>query len=131
MTLNENATVRDILNSLRDPEEYVRGVLGNMVDYKNRRGSVLFRMGISGEGVIPNYRLQVTDSKLDEVSGVFSPDSDVFEAYSGQTHRRLNWTIQEMLASRSWSNHFQTREDIMMLLGEIRGVGRPGAANRH
>ena len=51
-----DATIDSVINTLNGPEEYVRGVLGNMYQAKKelgpRPGDVHVRIGITGRGLL-------------------------------------------------------------------------------
>ena len=48
--LRPDATIADVVQTLLEPEEYVRVVLGNMHACRQRHKNALVRIGITGQG---------------------------------------------------------------------------------
>ncbi|WLA39754.1 hypothetical protein QNJ95_44180 [Bradyrhizobium elkanii] len=48
----------DVLHTLSDPEEYVRGIVGSFVAHEFNRDEAVIRIGVSGSGIIPNYYIE-------------------------------------------------------------------------
>jgi hypothetical protein len=63
-----DATIADVLASLARPESYVRQMLGNLYDCKNEHGSAEARIGITGDGIAPNYRLEFKPEQSSRLS---------------------------------------------------------------
>ena len=65
--MNGSETVRDVAQNLDHPDEYVRMVLGNMMSFRRRSIEPVVRIGVTGDGKVPNYRIEplaaVTPSK--------------------------------------------------------------------
>jgi hypothetical protein len=57
-TLSQDATIADVLATLARAESYVRGMLENMYECKREHGNAVARIGITGGGVAPNYRIE-------------------------------------------------------------------------
>lgn len=57
-TISNDAIISDIVASLDNAESYVRAVFGNMVDYRKTHGTAFVRIGTTGQGVVPHYRIQ-------------------------------------------------------------------------
>jgi hypothetical protein len=53
-----DSTLADVLATLAKPENYVRGMLENMYACKREHGNATARIGITGGGVAPNYRIE-------------------------------------------------------------------------
>ena len=56
----------DVLTTLANPERYLRGVLKNLYECKSqkqtgKKGDVVARIGITGEGTFPHYRIDYFD----------------------------------------------------------------------
>lgn len=120
-----NATVADVVDRLKSPEDYVRGVLGNLFDHKAEGGAVV-RIGMMGRGLIPHYR-------LDRMSPGFSlsdePPTPVFSvigAFNGRNHKPLVGELEaaDILRDEHWSRGFMTLDEVQTLIGVIRGARR-------
>lgn len=120
--LADDATIRDVKHSLLQPERYVRLVLSNIIAAEKEYGPVVVRIGITGTGQLPHYRidrrskLEIFDSEL--VAYV------ALQAFNGRNHHPLA-TVPEgeegdILRDEHWSTAAMTREEVMTLLGEIR-----------
>jgi hypothetical protein len=128
MPIPDDATIRDVLRLLTDPEEYVRGVLGNMHECRSHYGTASVKIGVTGAGHAPHYRIEYP------VDGT----TKFFAAYNGRNHeQREDWgelTLDALLGRasmpdhplfrESWSTRVMQLEEVIALLGEIRGVRR-------
>ena len=58
--ISSDATIEGVINTLDNPKEYVRGVLGNMHRAKKelRSGDVRVRIGTTGRGISPHYLIE-------------------------------------------------------------------------
>lgn len=121
-----DSTIRDIVPTLHGATEYVRAVFGNMADFQKEHGGAYVRIGTTGRGRVPNYRLQFAYSEVTDF--VVGEDEKYFSAFSGRTHRKLEWGSKE-LQSESWSTRVMNFAEVGTLLGELRNFtknrGRP------
>ena len=69
--LQADATITDLLNSLNKRRDYVHGVFTNMWKCKREYGSASVRIGVSGAGRSPNYRIEY-ERKVWSEPGVFA-----------------------------------------------------------
>jgi hypothetical protein len=84
----EDAIIADIIEDLRDPLDYVRRVLGNMHEFRQEHGSAAVRIGTTGRGIVPHYRIEPPDRP-------FLEDMDLYYvAFDGRSHKRLPWGTQ-------------------------------------
>lgn len=120
-----NATIADVVDRLTSPEDYVRGVLGNLFA-NNAEGSAVVRIGVKGRGLVPHYR-------LDRMSPGFSlsdkPPTPVFSvigAFHGRNHKPLVDELEapDILRDENWSGGFMTLNEVQTLIGAIRGPRR-------
>lgn len=109
--LPRDATIRDVLASLSNPESFVRQVVGVMHEAAREHGEIVVRLGITGTGKAPNYRVESATSGVPLI------------ALDGANHQR--WPDGENFsAANNWSSAAMTKDEVAKLLGEIRG--RPG-----
>ncbi|MER9937122.1 hypothetical protein [Mesorhizobium sp. M0088] len=130
--LPENATVLDVVRTLDEPRKYVLGVFNNMHDYKRRHGSVYVRIGITGRGMMPNYRLEPTNDSMGFLTDIVQ-GGDVarhFEAYHGRNHEQLDWGQRE-LKGPHWSGSYLSHEALLKLLEELPDLTVTGRRSRH
>src|SRR5256885_447543 len=101
--ISNDAIISDILPTLDEAEEYVRRVFGNMVEYHKAHGDASVRVGTTGRGIAPHYRVQKEQSAIGEVFGNLEDDSSgYFVAFHGRNHKQLDWGAKE-LRSEHWS----------------------------
>lgn len=53
MPLALDAVVEDVLSTLANPEEYVRGIVSIMSQLRSEHGDVVVRIGTTGQGFSP------------------------------------------------------------------------------
>lgn len=58
MKISPGATIADITHLLADGEEYVRRIMENMMSGPYDRDDAVVRIGVSGTGIAPNYRIE-------------------------------------------------------------------------
>jgi hypothetical protein len=116
----KDAILSDITNSLDQPKEYVRHVFGNMVDFHKAHGAAVVRLGTTGRGVAPHYRVQKSHGSgeiLGHLDKTIEPE--YFTAFHGRSHKQLEWGARE-LRGEHWSTRAMTYEEVQFLLGELR-----------
>lgn len=107
-SLPKNATLRDLLSSLDKPESFVRQVVGVMHEAAKEYGEIIMRLGITGTGRAPNYRIERAEGGAPVM------------ALDGANHKR--WADGEnFAAAANWSSDIMTKDEVANLLGEIRG----------
>jgi len=123
-----NATIRDVLGTLSNPVEYVRGVFQNLHEMRRENRRVVVRIGSQGYGSAPHYRVdeQTQREKLfspGEVEPAYIP----LAAFRGSGHKPLVATGDEdILRDEHWSTASSSYEELRELLGEVRGVAKRG-----
>jgi hypothetical protein len=110
----------DVIDTLDRPEEYLRGILQNMMLCKRRHGSANVLIGTTGRGIAPHYRIEPDQPDLDIWLDSKTDLSPFFIAYHGRSHKRLDWGLSE-LQHASWSMEASSLEDVQLLLGKLRG----------
>ena len=107
VSLSKNATLRHIITLLDKPETFVRQVVGVMHQAAKECGEVVMRLGITGTGQAPNYRIEHAE------------DGSPIVAINGANHKA--WADGENFsAAPNWSTAVMTKEEVANLLGEIR-----------
>lgn len=107
-SLPKDVTLRDVLPSLDKPKSFVRQVVGVMHEAAKDHGDIIMRLGVTGTGRAPNYRLESA------AGGV------PIMALDGANHKR--WADGESFSSApNWSTAVMTKDEVATLLGDIRG----------
>ena len=105
-TLLKDATLRDVRSMLPKAESFVRRVLGVMLQHKRAHGSAMMRLGITGTGQAPNYRIE-------------TQAGEPIVAIDGANHGP--WPEEARFeGSENWSTATMSEQDIKELIGEIR-----------
>lgn len=92
------------------PADFIPAVYGRVHAAGREHGDVLLRLGVTGTGKLPNYRLE-------------SPDGSVIEAFDGNNHQP--WpTGSSVLDGANWSSATMTLAEVEALLSEERRLER-------
>ena len=117
MQLPADITLRDIRTRLADDDAYVRRVFGVMHRATRDHGDIAVRLGITGTGKIPNYRIET----IGNGKPLFAVD--------GATHER--WPDDYGFAQPgNWSAIATSYAEVRALLGEMRGFADPSVSAR-
>jgi hypothetical protein len=103
-----DATLRTIAGGLT--VEYVRHVLENMWKFKRDFGDIRVIISLISGSSFPDYSF---DFVIDDETG----QEQLCGAFSGKTHREID---EEKAGQRRWSHQGMARQEVAILLGEIR-----------
>ncbi len=106
-SLDIDATIDDLVESLDDPEDYVRGALDNLHAEVMKEPNSRLTIGITGYGVYPNYKID-TPVKLK-----MAPS----KIFSGRTHQEL---VDSSARDERWSAASTSLFELQALLGNLR-----------
>jgi hypothetical protein len=109
--LAPDATIVDVLSRLGDKDTYVSHLLHTMRTLAKTHGPVVVRIGVTGTGHRPSYRIERAGAP-----------GEVIDAYDAQTHRPF--TDVRVDGAENWSSRAMAFEEVENLLREIRGKGR-------
>lgn len=113
MNLPKNATLRDLLSTLDHPDAFISKAFGVINHATKEHGVVVMRLGITGTGKAPNYRIE-------------SANGEPIRAFNGANHEP--WPDGESFTGRdTWSDETMSKADVEALLGEIRNFKRRGS----
>ena len=101
-----DAVLDDVLPTLNDPQEYVRVVLDNLYKCEREHDTCTVRIGITGEGKAPYYRIDYKSS--DGSTGLFGSFAGKIAGQGIETH------------DETWSSRSMTKEEVATVLGRIR-----------
>lgn len=107
--LPPNATIYDALPTLRNSIEFVRGILGNLVAYRTGEAEPVVRIGVTGQGISPYYRIDRGGQGL--------------AAFNGESHRAFQ-NIE--LHDSNWSTEALDIAEVQTILGQLRGAKQKG-----
>lgn len=121
--LSGDETIRDIIGSLAKPENYVRGVLSNMAEFRRRDIEPIVRIGTTGQGIYPHYCLEPADrhdADPNDQLKALDQYCETLTAFNGRNHKPMEWSFME-IRGEHWSNGFMSFDEVQSLLGELRG----------
>jgi hypothetical protein len=130
-TLSQDATTADVLATLARPESYVRGMLENMYECKREHGNAVARIGVTGGGVAPNYRIEFEHEE--PLLGFSGFKVGIVGVFDGRSHKIIQWIddiAQEdgiPVRDENWSSRSMSLSDVAALLGQIRQARKRGA----
>jgi hypothetical protein len=131
----KDGTITAVLSRLHDKDKYISGVLRNMYDCKRAHGSAAVRIGTTGEGAHPHYRVEPELGEVMEWVYLLGDDDltpeqraqkeaelavTYYKAFNGRSHKQLSWGKDDLQAY-SWSSQSMTLAQVQQLLNEVRG----------
>ena len=114
--LPRDATIASVIHTLDKPEDYVRGVLGNMLHHKREFGGAQVRIGTTGRGIVPHYQIEAKGS-FETTALADALFKDV--VFNGRNHERLPWDWTETKGDH-WGTATMSFEEVQGLLGDLR-----------
>lgn len=111
--LPADTTVADVVATLDRPEHYVCGVLEKLYECKKLNGNARVKIGTSGRGLRPYYRI-VYDCPAGEA--VYNTFFD--------NHRSFAEEGQPVEGGQRWSSRSMTLEEVAVLRGSLRSPHR-------
>jgi hypothetical protein len=119
MTLGSR--ISDLVHILPDPIEYVSGVVGNFVSYGYDPETSAIRIGITGTGVAPNYKIEKP-----RVPVTVSVRSHSFEmtmtpanTFCGRNHREMTELDDLERHDENWSTDVMSFAELTALLASL------------
>jgi len=109
-----DATIDDLVESLDDPEDYVRRALDNLHAEARKEPNSRLTIGIMGYGVYPNYKID-TPIDLKKLDMQYMAPSKIF---SGRTHQEL--VDLSSVRDERWSAASTSLVELQALLGNLR-----------
>ena len=117
--LKPDAVISDIVETLTDAQEFVRGIVGSFIQHSFDKQQSVVRIGISGSGTVPNYSIEEPCERIPlvyngEIIGGTSVRRMVFK---GQGHREI---LEDSARGESWSSAAMSFAEVQTLLGDLR-----------
>ncbi len=127
--LPERCTIRDLLDEGKLSENYVRDIWKNCLTFKKLNGDFHVRIGLTGKGAAPNYRIEfanppkeqpTSEQARDHFAGRSSHPAIEFltannTAFSGRSHKKA----MNALDHEKWSSQVSTSADIEQILKDF------------
>jgi hypothetical protein len=130
-TIANNATIADIVDYLNGPEEFVRRVYEHMREWSRQQGAASVRIGVTGRGRAPNYRIE--HGKSPSVFAVYRgsghkqiedlgerPAIDIFAFLSEGPSKPEEPSPDHIFIDEHWSSRVMTLDEVQKLLRQLR-----------
>jgi hypothetical protein len=113
--MEPDSRISDVIHTLADPVEYVRGIVGSFVEYQFDKATSIVRIGTSGRGIVPNYSIE-TPCEPDPNAHikVWVSKRHVF---NGRNHKEI---LDDSFAGESWSSRGMNFFEVQSVLGQLR-----------
>ena len=106
--MKPDAHITDIVGTLADAEEYVRGIVESFIAHSFDKEGSSITIGVSGSGLYPNYFvLEPSEDALGRRRMVFN----------GRSHREI---LEDSFWGESWSSAAMSFAEVQALLGHLR-----------
>jgi len=107
-------------------QEYVRRVLANLPEAKGGglgRRTLAVRIGITGNGFAPNYRIESPELASHNVASAgMMLARDVYKFYRGMNHEEMTELDDLLRRDEHWSTAVTGFDQVELLLGELRKI---------
>jgi len=121
--MKPDARITDIIESLADAEDYVRGIMGSFIEHSFDKQQSQIRIGVSGKGVFPNYSIvepcEPEERPIESQGVSLKITSSVGKrmVFHGQSHREI---LEDSAWGESWSSAAMSFAEVQTLLGDLR-----------
>jgi hypothetical protein len=122
--MKPDARITDIIESLADAEEYVRGIVGSFIEHGFDKQRSEIRIGVSGRGIYPNYSIiepcEPQETVIRDHRGVPLKITKSVQSrivLNGQSHREI---LDDSSWGENWSTAAMSFAEVQALLGELR-----------
>jgi len=116
-TIQRGATIRDVLRTLNDRENFLRGIIGSFVAGSYDKAQAVVRIGTSGKGYSPNYCIEEGDEVFEGPAGIPMHAFTKREVFSSRSydHKKI---LEDDFKGEDWGKPMKYAE-IVELLGEV------------
>jgi hypothetical protein len=113
--------ISDLVHVLSDPIEYVRGIISNFAFYGYDRETSRIRIGVTGAGVFPNYRIEEPSipSTLTVGSRRFELTKTPARTFSGRNNREMTELDDHFWNDENWSAETEKIAELEVLLSNL------------
>jgi hypothetical protein len=110
--MKSDARITDIVETLADAEEYVRGIVHSFIEYSFDKEQSTITIGVSGTGLYPNYFIQEPSE---------GPPGRRRTVFNGRSHREI---LEDSFWGEGWSSAAMSFHEVQSLLGQLRQANR-------
>ena len=113
--METNVRISDVIHTLADPIEYVRGVVGSLVEYQFDKATSVVRIGTSGQGIVPNYSIERPGER--DPNARIKTSVSRRHVFNGRSHKEI---LEDFFMGESWSSEGMKFSEVQTLLGQLR-----------
>jgi hypothetical protein len=119
--MTPGSRISDLVHILPDPTEYVSGVVGNFVSYRYDPETSAVRIGITGTGVAPNYKIEEPNVPVTVAvrSHSFEMTMTPAHTFSGRNHREMTELDDHERHGENWSTDAMSFAELKALLSSL------------
>ena len=126
--MTSNSRIDDVVHILSDPIEYVSGVLGNFVSCRYDPETSKVRIGVTGKGDAPNYKIEepnvtvtlaVHPLSLAGHSLSFDMTKTPARTFNGRNHREMTELDDHERHGENWSTKTMSNAELKALLSSL------------
>jgi len=104
--MEKDATLAEVAATIKNADHYIANIRHLMIQSQKAHGLLAVRVGITGQGLHPSFRLETSD-------GTF------IESYDGQTFRPFGDLKTHL---ENWSSNRSTLDEVTKLLKKMRNI---------
>ncbi|MGA2054401.1 MAG: hypothetical protein ABSG88_03770 [Bradyrhizobium sp.] len=93
--MDRDARIENVVQTLDDPEDYLRGIIGSFVSNRFSRDEAVVRIGTSGKGITPNYSIE--QGWIDKPLGIGHFERRM--VFHGRSHKEI---LADDFKGESW-----------------------------
>jgi hypothetical protein len=121
VAMRTDARIEDVLDTLADPEEFVRGILESFFREKFNRDEATVRIGTSGRGIWPHYSGEEGEVETPLPSGKTVRGYRHRAIFHGRSHKPI---LEDEARGINWSSAAATFAEVQSVLGRLRASKR-------
>jgi hypothetical protein len=123
--MRPDARIEDVLDTLDDPEEFVRGIAGSFHHHpeKFNRDEAVVRIGTSGKGTQPHYCIEEGGGESVKTLTLPNGTTTTIRGYRkravfhGRSHKPI---LEDEFMGINWSSAVATYAEVQSILGTLR-----------
>ena len=119
--MQPDARLEDVILTLADPEEYVRGALESFHVHRFNRNEAVMRIGVSGSGVRPHISIEEGEKIINLPNGICVKCYKHRVVLHGSSRKSI---LEDEWMGINWSSSKHTYADIQSLLARLRTARR-------
>ena len=119
--MTSNCRISDLVHSLSDPITYPREVLGNFASYRYDPETSKVRIGITGTGKAPNYKIEEPNVAVTLIVRSHPIEMTMTPArtFDGRNHREMTEHDDHERHGENWSTDAMSFAELKALLSSL------------